>query len=249
MFAAGYLFGFNPYLSLGLFAVALAIAVWPFILHHVYNSQDQEKLRHNAELEERVRLRTGELLEANQKLAAANQQLQILSTIDSLTELLNRRSFEEQFVHEWRLNARRKTPLAILMIDIDFFKHYNDSLGHLAGDTCLQTVARTLSGTLRRPTDKTARYGGEEFVVLLSDTVPSAAMAIAESLRLAIENLAIPHPDSAISRVVTISIGIACCTPSIDAKPLDILDLADKALYMAKHNGRNQVTDASGCHF
>ena len=182
------------------------------------------------------------LRESKQKLAEANIKLQQLADIDGLTSLANRRRFDNVLQTEWLRAQRTQKTLSLLMCDIDFFKFYNDRYGHLAGDECLKKVAAVLGASMRRPGDLAARYGGEEFALVLPDTEASGAMALAELCRQQIEALAMPNqPD----RNVTLSIGVASMVPTANAVPLDLIDHADRALYQAKHAGRNKVVQAT----
>jgi len=169
--------------------------------------------------------------------------LEFISSIDGLTSIANRREFDKILDVEWRRAMRSSTPLSIIMIDIDYFKHYNDLYGHLVGDTCLQKLARTLNDSLKRAGNFIARYGGEEFAAILPNTENRDALFIAESLRKNIENLNIEHKDSMVSDNVTISLGVATTIPDMN-KPFDLMDSADKALYQAKKEGRNRVIKA-----
>ncbi len=166
--------------------------------------------------------------------------LQEMSYLDGLTGVANRRRFDDFLKQEWRRALRYAKPITIIMMDIDFFKRYNDSLGHLAGDDALKQVAQTLKAKVARSTDLLARYGGEEFTCILPDTHASDAIKFAESLRQAICDLELPHPDSSISRFITISVGVVSCVPKED-NPTKLLGLADNALYRAKTLGRNRV--------
>ncbi|MBI9104717.1 MAG: diguanylate cyclase [Spirochaetales bacterium] len=159
---------------------------------------------------------------------------------DGLTGLHNRRSFSQQIVTEFGISRRKRYPLSIIMIDIDFFKQYNDTYGHKAGDECLIEVASTIRQTLKRPADYCARYGGEEFIVILPDTAPSGAEIIAENLRKNIVQLKIPHEKSEIGRV-SISLGVATATVLSQVNHDQLVNDADKALYSAKAQGRNRV--------
>ncbi|NTW06129.1 MAG: diguanylate cyclase, partial [Peptococcaceae bacterium] len=154
----------------------------------------------------------------------------------------------EYFPQEWKRAVREQSSISIIMCDIDHFKIYNDTYGHIEGDECLRKVAATLSKTLRRPADMVARYGGEEFVVILPNTDLNGAMSIAETLRSEIEAENIDHINSKVSNKVTISLGVASVIPveSLDAKAL--LDCADQALYKAKESGRNRVAYIDICH-
>ena len=181
-----------------------------------------------------------ELEEANERLREANQRLERLSQLDDLTGIANRRAFDEVLAGEWRRAARAERPLSLLMIDIDFFKDYNDRYGHQQGDETLRAVAGALRDSLHRAGDFVARYGGEEFVVLLPGMDAGRAAAFAETLRARVEALAVPHTRSPF-RVVTISLGVAGVVPTRAAAPADLLERADQALYAAKHGGRNRV--------
>lgn len=171
-----------------------------------------------------------------------------LSLMDGLTGIANRRRFDEGLENEWRRAARSGSSLAIIMIDIDFFKNFNDHYGHGAGDDCLKKVARALTGAPRRPGDLVARYGGEEFVALLPETSHAAALAIAERMRQTILDLAIPHAYSDAAERVSISLGVAAATPGPNDDAGDLVMSADKFLYQAKQTGRNKVApDKNDC--
>ena len=175
------------------------------------------------------------------ELEKANRQLQRLSSIDGLTEIANRRGFDEFLEREWRRGLRNSAPLTVVMADIDFFKAFNDSLGHPAGDECLKVVAAIIAETLKRPGDLVARYGGEEFVVVLPGTDLAGGRDVAETLRARVEDVGINHPTSEISASATISLGVACVIPDKEITPGDLLHRADRALYLAKAGGRNRV--------
>ena len=164
-----------------------------------------------------------------------------LSYFDGLTGIANRRYFEDIAGREWRRAAREESPFSLLMVDIDFFKNYNDMYGHLAGDDCLRTVAVTLKEHLKRPGDMIARFGGEEFVILLPDTDAKNASTLAEVLRSRVEGLGIEHLESYVSDVVTISLGVACVLPDENISMSVLISNADRALYRAKKAGRNRV--------
>lgn len=166
--------------------------------------------------------------------------LQELSYLDGLTGVANRRRFDEFLNHEWNHALRYTKPIAIIMMDIDFFKRYNDTLGHLAGDDALKHVAHALKNRLARRSDLLARYGGEEFTCVLPETTIADAVKFAESLRQAVYSLELPHPDSDVSSFITLSVGVAGCIPK-DDNPSNLLALADAALYRAKTLGRNRV--------
>ncbi|WP_461208730.1 diguanylate cyclase domain-containing protein [Desulfocurvus sp. DL9XJH121] len=164
-----------------------------------------------------------------------------LSSVDGLTGIANRRRFDEFYDLEWLRSKRRQTPLSLIMADIDHFKAYNDAYGHAQGDECLKAVAGAMSDCLKRPTDLVARYGGEEFVVVLPETGPEGAGHLAEDMRVSVQNLRIPHADSAVAGHVTISLGTGTMVPDPDHEPEALVKLADDMLYKAKNNGRNQV--------
>jgi len=179
------------------------------------------------------------LRETQKQLEESNKKLQALSTLDGLTGIANRRHFDEELDREWRRAQRGKSTLSLILIDIDYFKPYNDNYGHQAGDDCLIQVARSLEGVIVRPADTVARYGGEEFTAILPDTILEGAVTVAEKLRSAIESLNLPHEHSKSSSHITISLGVAESTDLPDLQAL--INQADKCLYQAKKNGRNCV--------
>lgn len=170
--------------------------------------------------------------------------IELLARADSLTGLWNRRTFDETLEKEWQRSLRKHTPLALLVIDIDHFKRYNDSFGHHAGDECLIEVAKVLSSMARRGTDLVARYGGEEFVILLPDCDVIEAGAIADETRERVSRLAINNPESSTGHI-TLSIGVAACLPGQGDRTVQLFELADSSLYQAKHEGRNRVCMAA----
>ncbi|MES2758718.1 MAG: diguanylate cyclase [Pseudomonadota bacterium] len=185
-----------------------------------------------------------QFLRASQKnLADANIELQKLAALDGLTGIANRRRFDEVMRSEWQRGKRDRKPLSLLMCDIDCFKNYNDSFGHLAGDLCLKKAAAVLTEHLKRPADVAARYGGEEFAIVLPDTSLDGALLIANACRAHIEQLAMENPKSP-SGIITMSIGVASVMPSKDGSVDALVERADKALYAAKNDGRNRVVIA-----
>lgn len=193
---------------------------------------------------------TGELLGVVETLRditvqhEAQQSLKALASLDGLTELANRRTFDQTLETEYRRTRRAGHPLSLLMIDIDHFKMLNDHLGHQAGDDCLKRVASILKGEVLRPGDFAARYGGEEFCVILPITSVQGAEVVAARLLETIHSLAVPHPRSPFGRV-TLSIGISCAHGKRNAAdPDDLVRLADQALYRAKDDGRNRFATA-----
>ena len=161
--------------------------------------------------------------------------------LDGLTKIPNRKKFNEVLEAEWHRSHRSGLPLSLLLLDIDFFKNFNDTYGHLEGDECLKKVAQNLRREIKRSTDMVARWGGEEFACILPETSQSGAKLIAEGLRRSVENLAIPHETSGVAQVVTISVGVATMVAEDHLVAEELVDQADKALYRAKQAGRNQV--------
>jgi len=170
--------------------------------------------------------------------------LQRAALIDPLTRIANRRHFDAFLDKEWQRAIRSGQPLSLIVLDVDHFKGYNDSLGHAAGDACLQAIAEALQSHAMRPTDLAARYGGEEFVVLLADTGSNAAARLGEAIRAHVERLAIPNPRADGAGVVTVSIGVACIVPTLFDDIRTFFISADRAMYEAKARGRNQVVAA-----
>lgn len=169
------------------------------------------------------------------------RMLERLANIDGLTELANRRRFDELYEQEWQRAIQSGRPLSLALLDIDAFKQFNDRYGHPAGDRALRSVARTAGAAMHRPGDLAARYGGEELLLLLPETDAQSAHAIAETLRAAIAGLAIPHEASSVAPVLTVSIGGATFDPAGDEQPFELFEAADAQLYRAKQAGRDQV--------
>ena len=190
-------------------------------------------------LEERVQERTLELNIALQELESANQELERKNVLDELTGLHNRRFYDQKILAEYRRSRRNLTALSLVLIDIDHFKLVNDTHGHLAGDQCLIWVAKHIQQSLKRSADKAFRYGGEEFCLILPNTDSEGALLLAEQLRLRLCEQAFQFQDVDIS--LTISCGICTYNQQADIGPEQIFSGADKALYQAKHNGRNQT--------
>jgi len=177
-------------------------------------------------------------------LNRSNAQLLTLASLDGLTGLFNRRSLDAQLDQEWRRAIRLKTPIALVMIDVDHFKQFNDLYGHPEGDETLRVVARTLLTSVRRAQDGVARYGGEEFALLLPHTDLVGAQKVAETIRASVLSLKIPHPQSP-WKYVTVSVGCSALTPTLGIDQADLLHLADAALYKAKSDGRNCTYSAT----
>ena len=175
------------------------------------------------------------------KLRELAVELESQTLVDGLTGIANRRRFDLHLEDEFRRAKRAASPLSLVMIDVDFFKDYNDNYGHQRGDECLARIAAALDDTLHRPRDLVARYGGEEFTVILPDTGPEGALQVAEAMRAKIEALALEHAGSGVARCVTISLGVSTLTPGHPSKMSTLLHAADRALYQAKRSGRNCV--------
>ena len=167
--------------------------------------------------------------------------LEDLAATDGLTGIPNRRQFEQTLEREWRNAIRRKSPMSLILIDIDFFKPYNDHYGHLQGDECLRAVGQALVGAARRPSELVARYGGEEFVCILPDTEVAGAAHVAQDLLDRVRSLQLPHVGSTVANHVTLSLGVASMIPSVGELPGELIQRADALLYNAKRSGRNQV--------
>lgn len=179
-------------------------------------------------------------LENHLQAVRQRKMLEVMVGYDGLTEIANRRKFDESLYREWLQSRRADAPISLAMIDIDFFKPFNDNHGHAEGDIALKAVAKSLAGVIQRPSDLIARYGGEEFALLLPNTDRVGAQKIAEKARVAIEELGIEHGFSEVSEYVTISIGGATIVAS-EAPPETIIKIADRFLYQAKDAGRNKV--------
>ncbi|CZT27741.1 response regulator [Pseudomonas cerasi] len=178
---------------------------------------------------------------SQQQLLDTNLVLQRLMNSDGLTGLSNRRHFDEYLELEWRRAVREQTQLSLLMIDVDYFKPYNDNFGHLEGDEALRQVAKAIRNSCSRPSDLPARYGGEEFAMVLPNTSPGGARLLAEKLRQSVSSMNIPHMAPAPGSSLTVSIGVATVTPQLGMHSRQLILDADKGLYQAKNNGRNQV--------
>ncbi|MCW9059040.1 MAG: diguanylate cyclase [Gammaproteobacteria bacterium] len=182
-----------------------------------------------------------QLREMNAQLAQSNRELHRLSSLDGLTGIANRRQFDDVLEREWQRSVRNDTPLSLILLDIDYFKPFNDRYGHQAGDDCLRMVARTLDRVVQRPTDLVARYGGEEFVVVLPDTNQAGAEAVARELLKEVRDLRITHEASKVTDHLTLSIGTTTRDSGQPESAADLVAAADQALYLAKEQGRNRV--------
>ncbi|MCP8688006.1 GGDEF domain-containing protein [Marinobacterium sedimentorum] len=200
-----------------------------------------EQLREDIEMRSRTEL---QLRAQKQRAESLAEKLYALSSIDGLTEIPNRRYFDEHFAEEWSRALRAQSVLSLIICDIDYFKDFNDHYGHLMGDDCLRAVASTLDLHARRAGDAVTRFGGEEFAIILPGIGLQEACLLAEQMREAVLALGIMHAASKVSERVTISMGVACTIPSQEALAEGLLRRADEALYRAKHRGRNQVVSA-----
>jgi diguanylate cyclase (GGDEF)-like protein len=181
------------------------------------------------------------LNELNADLQAHKEILSRMSYVDGLTSIANRRHLNECLESEWNRAKRTGRQLALMLLDLDYFKQFNDHYGHGAGDDCLIKVAQAMAQSVKRPADLVARYGGEEFAVLLPETELSGAMEVAFTVQAGIADLAIKHEYSEVASIVTVSIGIAAMVPVSCSTYQDLIEAADNRLYAAKNAGRNQI--------
>lgn len=218
------------------YTLSVLVVIYLFtILNHSF--------KHNKAITSSISLKF-ENLALLEEVRKGNDILRQASTIDGLTGLANRQSFDECMDREWRRAMRDQQPISLIMLDIDHFKLYNDNYGHQGGDECLKKVAAVIAGSVNRPADLAARYGGEEFMVVLPDTDIRGATEMAERLRIEVEVLGVPHAFSATASVVTVSIGVASLVPGQNMDPSQLIKLVDTRLYAAKHDGRNRVKAA-----
>jgi diguanylate cyclase (GGDEF)-like protein len=219
------------------YALALALLAWGLT-----------QLRVRA-LAARTRLLESEVAARTRDLVAARDALARLATEDALTQIPNRRRFDEVAVHEWRRAQRDCGRLTLALLDVDFFKKYNDRHGHQAGDECLRAVAQAVAAQATRPTDLVARYGGEEFVLVLPDIDADGAREVLRTVLAAVDALALEHGDSSVAPHVTVSVGAVTLVPSPDAVLAEALERADALLYRAKEGGRHRAChdDGDGC--
>lgn len=220
------------------FLYSIIIVLGLILLISLYWINKLSKL--SKKLESDVKQRTQELHNSNKLLRKANAELEKISMSDGLTTIPNRRCFDVVFQKTWDISLKEGKPLAIIMIDIDNFKLFNDTYGHLAGDQCLKSVAEGIKSIIKRKGDLVARFGGEEFVVMLSNNTEDGAAMVAEDMRMKIESLQIKNQK--VDSVITISLGVAATIPRDDMCPYDLINWADKALYQGKEEGRNKVT-------
>ena len=227
-----------------------AMRIHPEDREHVVNfciSQSKAGVDHEADYRALIGFMfdISERKKAEEKLISLQKELEALSFKDGLTGVSNRRRFDAALDIEWA-NARRSTePLSLIMLDVDFFKQYNDRYGHAQGDECLKSVAQALAMAVTRPRDIVARFGGEEFALILPETDADAASKVAERCLRLIENQRIPHAASAISKFVTVSMGVATIEAAAGMEARHFVAAVDKLLYQAKRNGRNRIESAS----
>jgi diguanylate cyclase (GGDEF)-like protein len=201
---------------------------WPVLRQRVRRLIDQHRLYL-------------QLQATNQKLAEANDALQRIASLDSLTQVANRRRFDLCLQREWRRLAREHKALSLILADIDYFKSYNDTYGHQAGDRCLYQVAQAIQTAVKRPADVVARYGGEEFAVILPDTESKGAIHVAKEIREQVKQMNLDHVESPIERKVSLSLGVASLMPDSNLMPAKLIAIADQALYQAKASGRDCI--------
>jgi diguanylate cyclase (GGDEF)-like protein len=193
---------------------------------------------------ERLQQEMRDRLAAEAALQAANLELKRLANSDGLTQVANRRRFDEYLAQEWQQMLREQQPLSLILCDVDCFKAYNDIYGHQEGDQCLRQVASVISAVAKRAVDLVARYGGEEFAVILPNTASEGAQQVAQNIQASIKALALPHAASSAAPIVTLSQGIATRIPQIGNDPDQLIAAADQALYRAKQSGRNRIVVA-----
>jgi diguanylate cyclase (GGDEF)-like protein len=213
-------------------------------VHLKLHRLQQELAKSNRQLHhqlETTKVLKNKLIERSEALEEANQELERLVNLDGLTQVANRRRLDRYLEKEWPHLAKEKGYLSAILCDIDYFKSYNDTYGHIQGDDCLKRVAKTIESVVRRPSDLVARYGGEEFIVLLSHTDLQGVLHVAEHIRHAIQALKIHHSSSEVAPYITISMGVHTVVPHLNQDTSFLLRPADKALYAAKKQGRNRV--------
>ena len=197
-------------------------------------------LKYNKQLVNALELRFANEALAND-LKSANEKLMHLADIDALSQIANRRAMDKFLLNEWEWHFKNKKPISMLVLDIDFFKEYNDTYGHTKGDKCILKIADILQSNIRDGVDLAARYGGEEFVVILHEMEAQEALNVAQKIILSLLSLKIPHQSSTISEYVTLSIGLSSIIPDNMYNQTKLFDIADKKLYKAKQSGRNKI--------
>ncbi len=206
--------------------------------------QRQQLVEKNERLQQEIKARKEiekALQDSQLKLQQANQELERLAHLDGLTQIANRRRFDQVLQEEWQRLAREQQPLSLILCDVDYFKSYNDTYGHQAGDDCLYTIAQTIRQSVNRSMDLVARYGGEEFVIILPNTHTIGAEVVAKIIQQKVQDLKLIHAESPSSPYITLSFGIACYIPQPGLESSQLIEAADTALYQAKKQGRNQI--------
>lgn len=207
--------------------------------------QQQQLQAQNYQLQQEIQRRQeieSALQRSQIELQQANAELYRIANLDGLTHVANRRRFDEYIIQQWQRLSLVQQPLSLIICDVDYFKPYNDHYGHQMGDDCLRNIAKALEKNVRGPADLAARYGGEEFVILLPETDLKGAIMVAEKLSEAVKKLQIPHLYSQVSEIVTLSFGVSSQIPQLTESPCQLIDLADRALYQSKQQGRDRVT-------
>ncbi|MBD2480777.1 diguanylate cyclase domain-containing protein [Planktothrix sp. FACHB-1365] len=210
--------------------------------HLTLRIQHQQLLEKNERLQQEIKARQEieiALKESQSELQKLNQELQRLAHLDGLTQTANRRQFDHYLQQKWMQLCGEQKPLALIMCDVDYFKSYNDTYGHQAGDDCLRAIAQAISQAIPRTTDLVARYGGEEFAVILPETDILEAEIIAQTIQKKVQSLKLVHDQSQASPYITLSLGITCLIPHCQSSPSLLIEWADRALYQAKKQGRN----------
>ena len=230
-------------MDLPIFLMVVVMVVCLTLLSAVVNGRARAKKYVIVQLLREQQERNQLIEEQNRKLEHQSRELRRMSMIDGLTGVANRRHFEESLEREWHRSRRApaRHPLALIMVDVDHFKAFNDVAGHVHGDDCLTRIAGALEEAAARPADLAARYGGEEFSILLPDTDQEGAQAIAERIRDNIRRLDIPHPAFDDGRRISVSQGVAVFDPELDRNPSSLVQRCDKALYHAKDAGRDRI--------
>ncbi len=215
------------------------------MLAGAFNRMADKLIRVNEELDNRVKDKTKELAKTNERLAKANRDLERVTLEDSLTRIGNRRAFDQAMRREWKRCLRDGNPLPLLIVDVDYFKNYNDTLGHNAGDDCLIHIATLLDRIVQRDGDLVARYGGEEFAILLPNTTKIDCEKLAHCIVQVMNQEQLPHPASPISGFVTLSVGYGTYLPALKVSSVQFIKSIDQALYAAKRQGRNRAAQAT----
>ncbi len=238
------------------FMISVALHTHQFVTEALKLEFQNEQLIHDLDEEKRQVEELNEILRtdilereqteiqlrgAKDEAERLTEKLILISSLDGLTEIANRRQFDEALSSEWARAVREATPLALIMLDIDYFKAYNDRYGHQAGDECLKIIAHVLEGFCRRGGDLAARYGGEEFVLLLPGTRLPSALSVAKSIKEELEALKLEHKASPVAAIVSSSFGVTSMVPRRELKADLLVEIADKALYRAKNSGRNRI--------